>query len=303
MRPQGYRKIEAMGTNLTPEVFQKTQEMFAPLAFKLHPEICQAERDIAYGPDPRNRLDIFAPVGGGEGRAVLLFVHGGGFVRGDKGGPDDPFYNNVGAWASSHGLLGATMTYRLAPDSIWPSGAHDVAAALAWLKANIRGYGGSPDRIVLMGQSAGAVHVANYLAGHHGSTAETFPAAAVMVSGLYDMTRLDYSPFEQAYFGANPANLEAQSSLDALTRQSMPLLFSVSEYDPDHFQAQAKYLTDAFWTATGRLPRMLHLAGQNHLSPIYGIGLPDDDFGPQLLNFIIQHAGASQNASAGPTAS
>lgn len=299
MTPQEFQRITALGDTLTPEVFRDTHALFAPLALKPDLARCRVERDVSYGPDPRNRLDIFTPADGADGRAVLLFVHGGGFMRGDKGGPDDPFYNNLGAWAVSNGLIGVTMTYRLAPAATWPAGAQDVEAALVWLRSNIAVRGGSPDQIVLMGQSAGAVHVANFLAGHHGLSVETLPAAAVMVSGLYDMTRLDYSPFEHAYFGKDPAHAAAHSSLDGLTQLATPLLFAVAEHDPGNFQQQAKFVTDAFWAAQGRLPRMLYLGGHNHLSPLYRIGLESDDFGPQLLTFITHRAGSKPAAAAG----
>lgn len=295
MTSEQFRKIEAMGTALTPEVFGGTAQMFAPVALRPDPEACRITRDIAYGEDARHRLDIFAPAAAGGNRPVLLFVHGGGFVRGDKGKAEDPYYNNLGAWAAGCGFVGVNMTYRLAPGAHWPAGAQDVDAALRWLKANIGESGGAPDRIVLMGQSAGAVHVATYLAGHHGPTAGTLPAAAVLMSGLYDLTRLAHSDFERAYFGSDSGRFQAQSTLQALSRPQLPLLFAVAEFDPDNFQEQALFVSQATWEAQGRLPRMLYLSGQNHVSALYRIGLADDDaFGPQLRQFITDHTGRAQ---------
>ena len=60
-------------------------------------------------------------------------------------------------------LLGVNATYRLAPKHQWPAGAQDVGASARWVRANIAAYGGDPNRIVLMGHSAGASHVAGYL--------------------------------------------------------------------------------------------------------------------------------------------
>ena len=105
-----------------------------------------------------------------------MFVHGGGFVRGDKHIPGSPQYDLVGAWAVRHGYVGVTMTYRLAPGHVWPAGAEDVAAAVGWLQRNIAAYGGDPGKIVVAGNSAGAVHVASYVAGQGGGDPAESPA-------------------------------------------------------------------------------------------------------------------------------
>ena len=97
-------------------------------------------------------------------RPVLLFVHGGGFTGGDKKADDTPFYDNVGTWAVDNGMVGVNMTYRLAHEHQWPAGAEDIAAAIAWVKANIAAEGGDPRRLYLMGHSAGAAHAAAYVA-------------------------------------------------------------------------------------------------------------------------------------------
>lgn len=65
------------------------------------------ERDLAYGTDPRQRLDVHAAAGPGQPAPVVLFVHGGGFVRGDKHVPGTPMYDHVGAWAVRHGAAGS----------------------------------------------------------------------------------------------------------------------------------------------------------------------------------------------------
>jgi acetyl esterase/lipase len=66
-------------------------------------------------------------------------------------------------------MVGVTITYRLAPEHPWPAGAQDVGQAVAWVTEHISGYGGDRARMVVAGHSAGAAHVAGYLAGHAGS--------------------------------------------------------------------------------------------------------------------------------------
>jgi triacylglycerol lipase len=111
-------------------------------------------------------------------------VHGGGFARGSKHTDGTPFYDNIGVWAAAYGLVGVTMNYRLAPDSTWPSGIEDVAAAVKWLQANAARYGGDPKRIFLWGHSAGAAHVGDYLADAATQGRDPGVAGAILTSGF-----------------------------------------------------------------------------------------------------------------------
>ena len=74
-----------------------------------------------------------------------------GFNRGNKNTAGSPFNDNVPLWAARNGMVGVNMTYRLAPQSTWPSGPQDTAAAVSWVRANIASYGGDPSRVFLMG--------------------------------------------------------------------------------------------------------------------------------------------------------
>jgi acetyl esterase/lipase len=113
--------------------------------------------DKQYGPHPRHRMDIyFEDKVGGHGRPVLVFFHGGGFIRGDKSDR-----SNVGWWGAKQGFLTAVVNYRLAPEVQWPAGGEDVALAWRWLRDNAAHFGGNPHAIVLAGESAGAAHVAS----------------------------------------------------------------------------------------------------------------------------------------------
>jgi triacylglycerol lipase len=290
MRAEICTAIEKLGTELTPALIEGSRALFADRVPRPAPELCRVERDIFYGKHARHRLDVFRPVQDGAPRMVIVFVHGGGFVAGDKGAPQAPFYNNVGVWAVQHGLIGVTMNYRLAPDAPWPAGAEDVAAVVDWLSANVGRFGGNPQRIVLMGQSAGAVHVACHLAGHHGRPTSPAVLAAVLLSGVYDLLTLKHGPPEAAYFGTDRSRFAAQSSAEALPRVGVPCVFAVSEFDPAFFQQQAARLQEVHWAATGKLARMLFLQGHNHLSPVLQLGTPGDNLGGELLTFIERFA-------------
>jgi acetyl esterase/lipase len=281
-----WEQLRSLGSELTLDQIQATRALLAPHAPRPGPDV-EVHRDVAYGPDTRHRLDVFVPVASTTRAPVLVFVHGGGFVSGDKGAADAPFYNNVGLWAARSGCIGVTMTYRLAPAAPWPAGSEDVACAVRFLHAVSERWGGDPHGIFLMGQSAGAVHVAGYVAEprlHVGPNGAI--TGAVMISGLYDVERADRNSFQAAYYGEDPTRWPEQSTLARLAEASLPCFYSVSEFDPPDFQRQTAWLVEAHAARHGRWPRLLQLTGHNHLSSVLQIGSAMDTLGPELLRFI-----------------
>jgi acetyl esterase/lipase len=109
----------------------------------------------AYGADPKQRLDLVRPESGGRA-PVLLFVHGGGWSIGDKRHAAAPKARHF----TAEGWAFGSANYRLVPQATVEQQAADIASAVAWLRANAESHGLDPDRIVLMGHSAGAHLVA-----------------------------------------------------------------------------------------------------------------------------------------------
>lgn len=278
-------EIRNLGTEINPQMIAACVAIYGRFIPGEARAAVDVERDIAYGPHERHRLDIFTSGEGGE-RPVLLYVHGGGFVAGDKTLPGTPFYDNIGVWAVQKGFVGITMTYRLAPDHPWPAGAEDVAAAIAWLRRNIAGRGGSPRRIFVAGQSAGAAHVASYLAMTPLHDAAPPVAGAFMFSGLYDVATLHKAPPDLLYYGNDDSLAERQSALSGLIASEVPMLFTVAEHDPLNFQKQAALLVERWFAAKQAYPRMIHMPDTNHLSAALGIGGADRLLAPEIAAFI-----------------
>ena len=278
--------IKALGPNLGPPVLTPSSALFTPL----HPSPPYAgvaiSRDRRYGPHERHRLDVFRAEGtAGPARPVLLFVHGGGFTGGDKKADDTPFYDNVGTWAVDNGMVGVNMTYRLAPDHQWPAGAEDIAAAVAWVKANIAAEGGDPRRLFLMGHSAGAAHAAAYVAQKrfHGPAGPGL-AGAIVVAGLYGIAQCgDLTPVK-AYYGTRPELYAERSSLPQINSSDVPMMVGVGEWEAPVFETQALALIGALRERDGRLPRFARLYGHNHYSEIMAFGL---DYAPDLARHIL----------------
>jgi dienelactone hydrolase len=276
----GIRKIgpivDTPGTaKLYAPLFENQKEPYANVT---------AARDIAYGPDPANKLDVFTSgPAAGAGKMVVFYVHGGRFERGDKRQPGSPFYDNLMLWLTQQSMVGVNLNYRLAPKNTWPAAHEDLAAAVRWVQANIAQYGGDPDRVALWGQSAGASLIAGYLAHpqFHGPRGHGVKAA-VMNSGFYENDRGG-----SAYFGSDPKELKERSSVEGLKKVTIPLFISHTEVDlPDAItQAEAakKALCDA-----GRCPTYAVFKDHSHISQNYSIGTADTSVSGPILQVLRQ---------------
>lgn len=273
--------VAALGAKFNEEVLAATRSLYAP---HVHQDAgIRESHDVPYGEHARHRMDLYQH--GGAGRPVLLFVHGGGYVAGDKrAGPQ--FYANVGRFFAARGYLAVTMNYRLAPTHPWPAGRDDVAAAVEWLAGHAGEHGGDPQRIVLLGQSAGASHVASYLFDPATSEAAVRRVrAAVLMSGAYTVLS-PAPPPHQAYFGADASTYDARSPSTHVARNPVPLLLSLAEYDPAPFARQTLGMADALTRARGACPALQWLAGHNHVSPIMSLGTPQAEVGDAIVAFF-----------------
>lgn len=278
-------KIAEMGPVLTPELVRTTMTLFAPLAKPEPDAAITVSTDIAYGPDERNKLDLFE-LQGKRGRPVLIFIPGGGFVGGDKHS-NDAIYANVGAYFARHGLLTLIANYRLAPQHPWPAGAEDVDQVVAWAAANAAAHGGNPRRMFLMGHSAGATHVASYLF-DRSLQPKRGPGivAAILVSGFYEVMPDDLAPNVTAYFGTDPAQFAARSPINHVSESKLPLFIAVAEFDPPFLEIPSLELAKRVCARDGKCPRLAWLKGHNHISELASVNTRDEGLSRQVLDFI-----------------
>lgn len=110
-----------------------------------------AETGAAYGADPRQRLDVYAPRKGATAAPVAVFFYGGGW---DSGRRQD--YNWVGRALAAQGFVTIVADYRVYPQVRYPAFLEDGALAVRWAVDHAQALGGDPRRIVLVGHSAGA---------------------------------------------------------------------------------------------------------------------------------------------------
>lgn len=157
---------------------------------------------VAFGENPRQRLDVYAPVDGGGNNPVLVFFYGGSWASGFRQG-----YAFAAKAFASRGYTVVVPDYRLVPDVHFPAFIEDGASAIAWTLANIAQHGGDPARVSLMGHSAGA-HIAMMLAldTQWLKAAGVDPKAiraAVGLAGPYDFYPFTYAATRRA-FGQAP---------------------------------------------------------------------------------------------------
>ncbi|MES2184603.1 MAG: carboxylesterase family protein [Pseudomonadota bacterium] len=282
MPPDAQEKVAALGRVVNGPA---TAAIFAPRVIEREPfSGVRTVRDVPYGPAERNLLDVFAPAdASGAPRPVLVFVHGGGFVAGARRSPGSPFYDNVMLWAVRHGMVGVTMTYRTAPKDTWPAGGEDVGRALQWVRGNIASQGGDPARVFVLGHSAGAAHVADYLAHpEFQPAAGRGVAGAMLLSGAYQVGAPLVVP---AYHGSDPAKYASESSLAGLLATKVPLFVGSAELDPPAFAEQSAQLVAALCKAS-RCPDSAVFAGHNHMAQPYSLHTDDQVVSEPLLKFM-----------------
>jgi acetyl esterase/lipase len=168
----------------------------------LAPRGYHVERDLAYGTDRRQKLDLYIPDKLTLPAPVLLFFYGGSWTGGSKA-----LYPAFGQAFASKGIITAVADYRLYPQVRYPAFIEDGARAFAWLHAHATQYGGDPGGLFLAGHSAGA-YIAVMLAANPSylRAAGVDPASirgAIGISGPYDFLPLKDDELIAIFGGAN----------------------------------------------------------------------------------------------------
>lgn len=219
-------------------------------------------------------MDVYLPDDGALSHPTVMFIHGGGWAAGDK---DHAF--NIGPRLARSGYVVASINYRLVPEGVFPNNATDCICALAFLRAHADEYAIDPDRIAVVGYSAGA-HLGGIvgLASDHpelpadcdaaGGQPVAPPVAVVAASGaqdmveFYDWTR-DKSGVE-AIFGGSPTELphayELGSPIFHVRPGVVPFLLMGDAIDFGGIEAMRDALV-----AAGNDARLLRVAGSAHI--------------------------------------
>ncbi len=182
-------------------------------------------------------------------------------------------------------------TYRLAPAAKWPAGAQDVGAMVSWAKANAPRFGGNPNRIFLVGHSAGATHVSAYVFDKALQPPEgPGVAGAVLISGRYRLVYDPADPFArnmQAYFGDDPSQYKNRSAISHIRDGvHVPVFVVITEYEQTGLDVLGAELLAALCARDGACPRFVRLNGHNHMSEVLAFNTPDEYLGHEILDFM-----------------
>jgi triacylglycerol lipase len=274
-------KVRETGQTMDPSA----GELYAPMFAAKEWGDISITRDVPYGDDPLHVLDLYVPGGAADARRpVVLFVHGGGFTRGDKHGPFYP--DNMTAWAASQGMVAVSINYRLAPADPWPAAAQDLASAIAWTRANIARYGGDPDRIILWGHSAGGNHVADYI-GHNAVQGPEAAAikGAILLSPFY-ADDVSGEP-AHAYYGADADLQTASAAIERLRASGVPLFIGYAQFDPEpmrHFAEAA--IAQLCESGYDTCPASVDLPDHNHFTEGMAVGTDDVSLSGPVMQWI-----------------
>ncbi len=286
-------EIRRMGPVFNEEVLKASYALYKPLQERAPKDGVEVHRDLAYGSDARHRLDVFVPAQRPQQPApVVAYFHGGGYIAGTRSPVPGLIYDNVPTFFARHRMIGVNATYRLAPAHQWPSGGEDVGRVVQWLAENAGRYGGDPQRIFVMGQSAGATHAATwtFIEKIHGPKGPRI-AGAILLSGVYAALHPEYSsetPRENqfAYYGKDVSQWGDMAPFGHVRPGHPPVFIVSSEYEPYFFVWPSLALANALLKCDRKLPRFRYLPDNNHVSSAMQINSKIDTLGPDLLDFV-----------------
>lgn len=223
--------------------------------------------DVAYGPDPKHRLDLYLPPARVSGAPVLIFLHGGSWTHGYK--------EWMGFMAPALVDLPAIFiaaNYRLAPTHRFPAQLEDTLAILAWTAANVGDHGGDRRRVFIGGHSAGG-HLAALaclrrdLWSRHGLAADAV-RACFPVSTTFDYRGIAE---DAGSFLARAEDAAAASPVAYVEGNRVPFLIAWGGADFERAKRTSREMVTAL-TSAGATTREMQFPGKDHFEMSLELG-------------------------------
>jgi hypothetical protein len=272
----------------------------------LYPGITIA-RDVSFGPNPKDVVDIFSADKGPANRTVLMYIPGGaGNKIEQQNRESNAFYDNIGRWGTKNGMVVVLMQRH--PGRNWDDPAKDVSAMIQWVEANIAKYKGDPERMFIWAQSAGNGPLGTYI-----GRPEVWGLKGVGVNPLAAMgaacgeggdnakpgliagpSRADPRPPAGRGFGGfqppDPATQLARSTLPEFKKTKVKLLFATAELDPGIDGKMSPFFQtlhdELCKEGPDHCPTMLFEKGESHMSEVFSIDTADKTVSGPILAWI-----------------
>jgi acetyl esterase/lipase len=253
--------------------------------------------DHSYGPESRQKLDVYSPEGAKD-RPVVVFFYGGSWTAGSRG-----LYRFVGAALAERGIVTVLPDYRLYPQVKFPLFLDDGALAVAWAQQHAQEFGGDPHRIVLMGHSAGG-HEAAFLAYDRQllQKAGANPDWIVGLVGLSGPYALEPNSDVLNTIFASPYTEAQWQPVRFVTPQSPPTLLVHGTADDVVSIRHAEKLRDILQTNHVRVETQFY-PDKSHADTVAGFSIPPRGRTPVLEQSVafIQSVAAGESAAASTT--
>jgi acetyl esterase/lipase len=226
--------------------------------------------DIAFGSDPRQAIDVYAPEKGSN-LPVIVFFYGGSWSSGARGD-----YEFAARALAAQGFVVVVPDYRLVPQVRYPAFIEDGAAALAWTVANIARYRGDPARIAVSGHSAGAYIAAMLALEPRWLAAHTLPPTSIKalaaLAGPFDFAPFKPGGAADQAFGAAP-DIAATQPISHARGDAPPLLLMTGDADETVLPRNATALA-AKTTGLGGQAKVITYPGIGHIGIILALSKP-----------------------------
>jgi acetyl esterase/lipase len=244
-----------------------------------------AKRDIAYGNEHRQKLDVYLPAKSVANKDVIVFFYGGSWKLGRK--EEVSFVANA---LTQRGYVVVVPDYRLTPEVSYPAFVDDTAKAVAWTYRNIASYGGNPSRMFISGHSAGAynammVALAPEFLDRQGLSPSILKGM-IGISGPYDFLPFKYATLHRAFDSAAP-NLAATQPINraAEGRNTPPVLLLAGAKETLVPPKNPRELAAALKKA-GKSVDMRLYPGARHLDMLFAFSKTDRSKAPVLDDMV-----------------
>ncbi|HLU00278.1 MAG TPA: alpha/beta hydrolase [Burkholderiaceae bacterium] len=237
--------------------------------------------DLRYGPGERDRLDFFPSQVADS--PIVIFFHGGYWQRGDKS-----LYSFLAEPFVKNGISVALVNYMLCPDVRVSDIVPQAQRAVAWIHDKALELGGSPDKLYIMGHSAGGHITAMLMSTDWSKVAAHLPRklikGGIPISALFDLVPLLYTSINNG-LNMDAAEAIAQSPIHHPPLSDAPMLLVYGGAETEHLKRQSEDYASRFTTENLAI-KQYEVPGCDHFDVLNALSTEDSECFTRLLALI-----------------